>query len=172
MHAAGLRTCPSPRRNSAPRFSRLFGDRDFRSENRDRLARGAPRRDPPAAAQAAAAVSGGLRGEGREPRADRLQKQFMRLRGDILHRGRVRQQQTGAAHDLGLARDVRQIQFAEDLHGGERLRLGKARAKIRQAALSQRRGDRRRDPLGIKAFGDLRGGATDDPGSKPMLVLQ
>ena len=44
-----------------------------------------------------------LRGERREPRADRLQKQLMRLCGDVLHRGRIREQRTGAADDLRFA---------------------------------------------------------------------
>ena len=53
----------------------------------------------------------------------------------------------------------------------ERLRLGKARAEIRQAAIAQRGGDRGRNPLGVEAFGDLRGGAADHAASEPVLVL-
>ena len=58
-----------------------------------------------------------LRGDGHEPRADRLQKQLMRLGGDILHRGRVGEQRTRAAHDLRFGRNVRQVELAEHVHG-------------------------------------------------------
>src|SRR5579863_1142402 len=84
-----------------------------------------------------------LSGERREPRADRLEEQLVRLCGNVLHRGGVREEAPGAAYNLGLARNVRQVQFGEDVHrgerGGERLRLGKAGADIGQAALSERR---------------------------------
>ena len=79
--------------------------------------------------------AGGLRRERRQPGPDRFEKKLVRFRGDVLHRGRVGQQQPGAAHDLGLARNVRQVQFAEDFHGRERLRLAQAGAQIGQAAI-------------------------------------
>ena len=70
-----------------------------------------------------------LRGDCLEPRADRLQEQLMRSRGDVLHRGRIRQQRARTAHNLRFGRDVEQVELAEDVHRGERMRTWERRAR-------------------------------------------
>ena len=77
-----------------------------------------------------------------------------------------------AADDLGLAGNVRQVQFAENRHGAHRLDLAQPLMEFGQPAFSQSRGGREGDSLGVEAFGDLQGGATDDlgPAAEPQFV--
>src|SRR5271165_6289767 len=137
----------------------------------DLLSAGNDTRRKPVAAEIRSTSVGRLRGEGRQPRADRLKKKLVRLCRDVLHRGRVGQHGAGAADDLVYARDMRQVQFAEDLEGREGLDLAKPLMEFGEAALAENGGGGLRDSLGVEAVGDLERGATDNPGPEPVSVV-
>ena len=105
--------------------------------------------------------AGRLRGERREPRADRLEHELVRLGGDILERGRVREHRTGAFADVALGRHLRKVHVAQDV-GRALLGVGQLSMELREAPGAEHRRDGAGDPLGVEAVGDLGRGAPND----------
>ena len=91
-------------------------------------------------------------GKRRQARPDRLQKKLVRFCGDVFHRGRARQQRAGAADDLGLAGNVRRFSSLRTAMAPIGLDLAQPLMEFGQPALSQSRGGREGDSLGVEVF--------------------